>query len=77
MTSDCESEFGAGGFPLLRRKKLTRRSLLPQERLDRVAEFAEQLSPPNTASFRYVHIQNVIVIFFNGKKLINLLNKKN
>merc|ERR1711981_1396440 len=41
--SDCESD----PFPP-RRSRVNRRSLLPEERLQRVAEFAEQLSPPNS-----------------------------
>ena len=46
FTSDCESEFERGN----RRKK---RHYLSEERLQRVAEFAEQLSPPNPG-LRYV-----------------------
>ena len=46
LTSDCESEFERTN----RRKK---RHYLSEERLQRVAEFAEQLSPPNPG-LRYV-----------------------
>lgn len=42
--TDCESDYGGpGGLPKRRR---SRRSVLTTDRMDRVAEFAEQLSPP-------------------------------
>ena len=59
FTSDCESEISYFSAANVRRQRqrvgtapgLTRRNILSEERLQRVAEFAEQLSPPS-ASFR-------------------------
>ena len=53
-SSDCESEFGyySGANKRQQRQSqrgLTRHNLLSEERLQRVAEFAAQLSPPNSS----------------------------
>ena len=53
-SSDCESEFGyysaANKRPQRQQRPgLTRQNLMSEERLQRVAEFAAQLSPPRSA----------------------------
>ena len=50
-SSDCESEFGYYSAANKRKTRpgLTRQNLMSEERLQRVAEFAAQLSPPRSA----------------------------
>ncbi len=57
FASDCESELGL--FPVAgpsngRRKRPSRKNFMSEERLQRVAEFSEQLSPPNSGLRSFV-----------------------
>ena len=81
-SSDCESEFGYYSAANKRKTRpgLTRQNLMSEERLQRVAEFAAQLSPPRSAGissfvgqyfFFQIDFLMTMIFYFLIYKLLN------